>query len=173
KNEPAWAERTGSPKSNAPYATRAPQASVEAVGQVPGTGGALVPPRYTSHPTNAPTAITHTCTNAPGITSNVAAEASAIDVRLRSGHSFLPIAHTAWITTAAAASLMPCNQPARLTSTLATPYAKPIISNAEAMVKQNDAATAPQTPARCNPKANATCLLAGPGKTTPTPTNSV
>jgi hypothetical protein len=46
----------------------------------------------------------------------------------------------------------------------AAPIANAIIKSADGMVKQSEAVSAPSRPARCNPSANTTWLLAGPGR---------
>jgi undecaprenyl-diphosphatase len=74
----------------------------------------------------------------------------------RSVQSFLPMPQTAWATTATAASFNPCSQPASWRSPKeATPSAKPSIKSADGSVKQQEATSAPSSPARSMPRPRA------------------
>ena len=84
--------------------------------------------------------------------------------RARSGASARAIPQTAKATTATAATLSPCNQPASATSSTRRPYAKATSAMAEGNVNPSHAATPPSRPPRVMPMAMPTWLLAGPGR---------
>ena len=73
--------------------------------------------------------------------------------------------HTAWATMATAVTLRPWMMPWLIgPSSAAAPKANATSTMAEGRVKAVQAAAAPQGPARINPRAKPTWLLAGPGR---------
>ena len=106
-----------------------------------------------------------TCMPGQGASSSTPATAIAIARRVASGHSALLIVHTACATTATANTLRPISQPEfAVTPNCSRPRANAVISKAEGSVNPSQAISAPRRPARWNPRAMPTWLLAGPGR---------
>ena len=131
-----------------------------------GVSGVAALPRPNSHQPAPPAAsITPTWPHTPG-TSSTAQHASAISVTLaRPTHRLRAMPHTACATTATATTLSPWIAPVGNT---AYPPARPspnkASTSAEGSVNPSQAASAPGMPARINPSAIPTWLLAGPGR---------
>ena len=118
-------------------------------------------------PHAAAATISHHCAHGPLQARAMAAARAAKVRRGASGHSVRAMPHTAWATTATAASLSPCRAPARAgwrRSNCARPSANAIKSRADGSVKPSQASTAPAHPPRCRPMAKPTWLLVGPGR---------
>ena len=95
--------------------------------------------------------------------SSAARMASA--ARGRSGHNDLAIPQTACATMATATTLSPCTQPDWASPWYsAMPKANRISAIADGKVNPAQAASSPSQPARPNPSAIPTWLLAGPGR---------
>ncbi len=93
------------------------------------------------------------------------AATTASVARSRSGASERIMPRTACATTATAATLRPCSQALPAPSpTASRPSANRTRASAEGSVKAAHAASAPVYPARDNPMAMPTWLLAGPGR---------
>ena len=106
-----------------------------------------------------------TCPTAEGSAKVRTAARIASPARGRSGHSDLAIPHTAWATTATAATFNPWTAPEAATSLQRVmPYANAISAMAEGSVKPIQAINAPGQPARNKPSPMPTWLLAGPGR---------
>ena len=114
-----------------------------------------------------PTAIAVTWAADEAHASMTSVETTPMEARSRSGHSVLAIPSTAWATIATAAMRRPWRTPAPVEPELASrtaPLAKAISATADGSVNPIHAASAPEYPARFRPSANATWLLAGPGR---------
>ena len=112
-----------------------------------------------------PKTITAICTHGSRTSNTIAATTMARLARGLSGQRFTPMPHTAFATTATAATFSPFSQPAPLTSPIcARPMANSVSAMAEGSVKPSQATKPPSTPARCMPTPKPTWLLAGPGR---------
>jgi len=100
----------------------------------------------------------------PGIVRARMATVMAIVARERPVAKFLAMPHTAWATTATAATSKPWIQPVPRKENSLNKEANAASATAEGRVKPAQAAIAPQKPVRINPIAMPTWLIAGPGK---------